>query len=145
MCSTQGYGQNISSFSMVFVVLVCEWYSVATWASNWWAKSRITSGDSASRPQARLHNIVKAKVRCLSRPAVAFSRPRTLLNAPAITIFINDGGSLAEMATKHQENTALLTEHFRYTPLVRFALNAGPNQANHHRPSWTTSSTQSTN
>ena len=28
------------------------------------------------------------------------------------------------MATSHQENTALLTEHFRYTPLVRNALSA---------------------
>jgi hypothetical protein len=39
------------------------------------------------------------------------------------------------MATSHQDNTALLTEHFRYTPLVRSVLTAPPkNDADRNRP-----------
>ena len=42
-----------------------------------------------------------------------------VLYAPATTKPPHKPSRAANMATPHQENTALLTEHFRYTPLVR--------------------------
>jgi hypothetical protein len=41
------------------------------------------------------------------------------LYAPATTATPHTQSRPGNMATSHQENTALLTEHFRYTPLVR--------------------------
>lgn len=54
--------------------------------------------------------------------SIAFCEPASVANVSQCAGYHHDSyakGKLAIMTTAHQENTALLTEHFRYTPLVR--------------------------
>jgi hypothetical protein len=59
--------------------------------------------------------------------SIAIRKPASLTNVSSRCAGDNTTScaehKLINMATSHQENTALLTEHFRYTPLVCSTLN----------------------
>lgn len=70
----------------------------------------------------------------------------TLMDAPATLLPQQDDNRQDDMATNDQIKNALLTEHFRYTPLVsvRFYEGGIYPQLTINRRFWTTSSTPST-
>lgn len=82
--------------------------------------------------------------RCLQSQLRAFREPINVCRCAGDNNTPYAKHKYANMATSHQENTALLTEHFRYTPLVRSTLNVTTSNADSYRHFWTTSSTQST-
>jgi len=62
---------------------------------------------------------ITGQAQCFGPAAFADTKHAKPLYAPATTTPLHRQSQVNDMATSHQENTALLTEHFRYTPLVR--------------------------
>jgi hypothetical protein len=61
---------------------------------------------------------ITGQAQCFGPATFADTKHAKPLYAPATTTPLLRQSRVDNMATSHQENTALLTEHFRYTPLV---------------------------
>jgi len=70
---------------------------------------------------------ITGQAQCFGPAAFADTKHAKPLYAPATTTPLHKQSRADNMATSHQENTALLTEHFRYTPLVRATLQPSQN------------------
>jgi hypothetical protein len=70
---------------------------------------------------------ITGQAQCFGPAAFADTKHAKPLYAPATTTPLHTLSRAINMATSHQENTALLTEHFRYTPLVRITLQPAHN------------------